>query len=64
MIGKKLGKYKAADAQRQALYWLKQHNAEKFREENQGEAAKDTGGETAGDVPIPRDKPQKPENPS
>ncbi len=62
MIGKKLGQYKAAEALRQAQYWLKQYAdgatpaapGSKDTAEGKDAAAEDA----ARDVPIPREKPK------
>jgi TPR repeat protein len=58
MVGKKLGEFKAAEGLRQAKYWLQQFadRTNKGAAAGGGAGAKDTGGE----VPIPRDKPEKP----
>jgi TPR repeat protein len=68
MVGKKLGEFQAAEGLRRAKNWLQQFadGTDKGAKagEAAGEDAADGGGvdakDTVGQVPIPRDKPEKP----
>ena len=60
MIGKKLGPFKAAEAQRQAKMWLQKHAMAQAREKGAGSGDTAAGDESDSTAPTPKSKPKKP----